>query len=45
VVWLSRREIVYLAALVLVVSVTAGLVLGAVDFGFSSLIEKVFLGK
>ena len=45
VVWLSRREIVYLSALVLVVSVTAGLVLGAVDYGFSSLIEKVFLGR
>ena len=45
VVWLSRREIVYLSALVLVVSVTAGLVLGAVDYGFSSLIEKVFLSK
>ena len=45
VVWLSRREIVYLSTLVLVVSVAAGIVLGAVDYGFSNLVEKVFLGR
>ncbi|MFC1931319.1 preprotein translocase subunit SecE [Chloroflexota bacterium] len=45
VVWLSRREIVYLSTLVLVISVAAGLVLGAVDYGFSNLVEKIFLGK
>ena len=45
VVWLSRREVMYLTALVLVVSVSAGIVLGAVDYGFTGLVEKVFLGR
>ncbi len=45
VVWLSRREIVYLSTLVLIVSLVAGLVLGAVDYGFTGLVEKVFLGR
>ncbi len=45
VVWLSRREIIYLSTLVLVVSVAAGLILGAVDYGFSALIEGIFLGS
>ncbi len=45
VVWLSRREIIYLSTLVLVVSVAAGVILGAVDYGFSALIEGIFLGN
>lgn len=45
VVWLSRREVIYLSTLVLVVSVAAGLILGAFDYGFTSLVEKVFLGR
>ena len=45
VVWLSRREVVYLSALVLIVSVAAGLVLGALDYGFTGLVEKVFLRR
>ncbi len=45
VVWLSRREVAYLSALVLVVSLVAGVVLGAIDYGFSNLVEKVFLGR
>lgn len=45
VVWLSRREIIYLSVLVLIVSIIAGLVLGAIDYGFAGLVEKVFLGK
>ena len=45
VVWLSRREIVYLSILVLIVSGTAGLILGALDFGFTALIDKVLLGR
>jgi preprotein translocase subunit SecE len=45
VVWLSRREVVYLSALVLVVSVAAGIILGALDYGFTGLVEKVFLGR
>jgi preprotein translocase subunit SecE len=44
-VWLSRREAAYLTTLVLIVAVTAGLVLGAIDYGFSNLVDKLFLGK
>lgn len=45
VVWLSRREVIYLSTLVLVISVAAGLILGAIDYGFSALVEEVFLGR
>jgi preprotein translocase subunit SecE len=44
VVWLSRREVIYLSTLVLIISVTAGLVLGAIDYGFSALVGDVLLG-
>jgi len=45
VVWLSRREVAYLSALVLVVSLAAGIFLGAIDYGFSGLVENIFLGR
>ena len=45
VVWLSRQEVVYLSAMVLIVSLLAGIVLGAFDFGFTNLVEKIFLGS
>jgi preprotein translocase subunit SecE len=45
VVWLSRREIVYLTGLVLIVTIITGAVLGALDYGFTQLVEKVFLAK
>ncbi|MBI2860617.1 MAG: preprotein translocase subunit SecE [Chloroflexi bacterium] len=45
VIWLSRREIVYLTSLVLVVAIIAGVVLGLVDYGFTNLVEKVFIGR
>ena len=45
VVWLSRREVVYLSILVIIVSVAAGALLGALDYGFAALVERVFLGK
>ena len=44
VVWLSRREIIYLTTLVLIVAIIAGLVLGAVDYGFTRLVNDLFLG-
>ena len=44
VTWLSRREIVYLTGLVLIVAVAAGVVLGLIDEGFSALIKKFILG-
>jgi len=45
VVWLTRREAAYLTALVLIVAVTVGLVLGAIDYGFTNLVDKLFIGR
>ena len=44
VVWLTRREIVYLTGLVLIVTIAAGIVLGSLDYGFSELVSRVFMG-
>ena len=44
VVWLTRREIIYLTFLVLVVSIAFGIVLGLIDYGFANLVKKAFLG-
>jgi len=44
VVWLSRREAAYLTGLVLVVTVAAGILLGGLDYGFTALVNKVFIG-
>jgi len=43
VTWPTRRETAYLAGLVLVMAATVGMVLGAIDYGFSFLVEKVFI--
>jgi len=45
VVWLTRREIAYLTALVLIIGITIGLLLGAIDFGFTNLVDKLFIGR
>ena len=45
VIWLTRREAAYLTVLVLIVSIAAGIILGALDYGFSVLVDKIFLGK
>ena len=45
VVWLTRREIAYLTVLVLIVTIIAGIILGVLDYGFSQLVAKVFLGQ
>ena len=45
VVWLTRREAAYLTALVLVVAITVGAVLGAIDYGFTNLVDKLFIGN
>lgn len=37
--WLSRREVLHLTVMVLVVTIVMGLVLGAIDYGFSYLIN------
>ena len=44
VVWLTRRQAIYLTALVLALFVMAGIVLGIVDYGFTRLINELFLG-
>jgi len=44
VVWLSKREAAYLTFLVLLVTIAAGLVLGAFDYGFTRLVDAFFLG-
>jgi len=45
VVWLSRREALYLTVLVLIVAITVGIVLGAIDLGFTELVDKLLLGR
>ncbi len=45
VVWLTRREATYLTALVLIVAVAVGLILGAIDYGFTNLVDKLFIGR
>lgn len=45
VVWLTRREIVYLTGLVIIVTVITGVVLGSLDYGFTELISRVFIGS
>jgi len=45
VVWLTKREAIYLTALVLIVAATVGLILGAMDYGFVRLVDKIFLGR
>jgi preprotein translocase subunit SecE len=44
VVWLTRREIVYLTGMVLIVVIITGIVLGALDYGFTELVNKFFIG-
>jgi len=45
VVWLTRREAAYLTILVLIVAIAVGLVLGALDYGFTRLVDGLFLGR
>ena len=44
VVWLTRREATYLTVLVLIVAGCAAILLGALDYGFTGLIDQVFIG-
>ena len=45
VVWLSRREALYLTLLVVIVSLFMGLILGAFDYGFARLVNDIFIGR
>ena len=44
VVCLNRREVTYLTTLVLIVTIIAGLILGILDYGFTRLVNDIFLG-
>jgi len=44
VVWLTRREAIYLTTVVLIVAITMGILLGAFDYGFTQLVDRLFLG-
>jgi preprotein translocase SecE subunit len=44
VVWLSRREITYLTGMVLIVVIITGIVLGSLDYGFSTLVSTFIIG-
>jgi preprotein translocase subunit SecE len=43
VVWLTRREAAYLTGLVLIVTITMSLILGVIDYGFTKLVNDIFL--
>jgi preprotein translocase subunit SecE len=44
VVWPSRKETTRLTVMVIGLVIVMGIFLGALDFGFSQLVAKVFLG-
>jgi len=44
VVWLTRREAIYLTFLVLIITIAASIILGGMDYGFTRLIDGLFLG-
>jgi preprotein translocase SecE subunit len=45
VVWLKwPQEVLYLSGIVLLVTIAASAILGALDFGFSQMVEKLFVG-
>ena len=45
VTWLTRREALYLTGIVLLVAVVVGAVLGAIDYGFSFIVDKLIIGS
>ena len=45
VVWLSRKEVAYLTGLVLLLTIATGIVLGLFDWGFSTAVDKLLIGK
>lgn len=39
--WLTRREVIHLTILVLILTVVVGVILGAIDYGFSVLMRFI----
>jgi preprotein translocase subunit SecE len=44
VVWGTKREWAYLTFMVLIVAIIVGLILGGFDYGFTNLVDRLFLG-
>jgi preprotein translocase SecE subunit len=45
VVWLKwPQEVLYLTGMVLIVTIISGIVLGSLDYGFSALVNRFFIG-
>ncbi len=44
VVWLTRRETAYLTVMVIIVTIITGVILGGLDYAFTQLVGKVFIG-
>ena len=44
VTWPTRRETIRLTIMVIIVCLVVGIFLGAIDYGFTELVSKVFLG-
>jgi preprotein translocase subunit SecE len=45
VTWLSWPDVIRLTAIVLVVAILLGAFLGALDYGFTALVDKVLVGR
>jgi preprotein translocase subunit SecE len=43
-VWPTRQEAIRLTIIVMVICLAVGLILGLLDYGFTSLMREVFLG-
>ena len=43
VVWLSRREVLYLTTIIVIVIIIVGAILGLLDYGFSKFINGLFI--
>lgn len=43
VVWPSRRDVLYLTLLVIMIAFTAGIILGLIDFGFYKFIKEAII--
>ncbi len=41
--WPTRQETLKLTVMVLIVAITVGIVLGAIDYGFTFIIDKLFI--
>ena len=45
VTWLSRRDLIYLSGIVILVTLVVGVILGGIDVGFSKFIEWLIKWK